>query len=371
VLTRRRDDWALWSGRAPSRATDEDALYRAAVGWLGEVVRADFPPPSRPAASSAVPEPAARREWLRQWRRLQLPDRMAAFGEELARARTEAAVYATLTSHAARMVGGYLCLLFLPRSGAARLRPVAEPRLRCNPEMLSILEPPAVPGVISEATLPAGGPYAGLRPLFDQEGAAWLLLAPFATRGTVVLVERRGERTFAPEDWDVLRILASQAEAALERVRLWEGIATLSQSDPMTGLGAGREYLNDVMAHAAAAAAWGEPVSVAVLTVDGNAGAARNGESARVTRAVAEAVREAAHERGIVLRYADNELLVVLPGMDASVAEELVENARDRLARGISVRARVMENAATVARELADRARAAIPVRAPAAVAVA
>jgi GGDEF domain-containing protein len=371
VLTRRRDDWALWSGRAPTRGADEDALYRAAVGWLGEVVRADFPPPSRPAVSPAIPEPAARREWLRQWRRLQLPDRMAAFGEELARARTETAVYATLTTHAARMVGGYLCLLFLPNGGSTRLRPVAEPRLRCNADALSITEPPAVPGVISEATLPAGGPYASLRPLFSEEGAAWLLLAPFGTRGTVVLVERRGERTFAPEDWDVLRILASQAEAALERVRLWEGVATLSQSDPLTGLGAGREYLHDVLAHAAAAAAWGEAVSVAVLTVDGNAGVQRNGESARVTRAVAEALRDAAHERGIVLRYAEDELLVVLPGLDGAEAEELVESAKDRLARGITVRARIVENAAKAARELAERARAAVPVRAQTAVAVA
>jgi len=183
-----------------------------------------------------------------------------------------------------------------------------------------------------------------------------------------VLLERRRERAFGPEDWDVLRILSSQAEAALLRVRLWERIATLSRSDPATGLGGGSEHVRAVLAHAAAAASWGEPASVAMLRLEGLGGAAlRHGpaEAARLMRGVAEVVRDTAQERGIVLRYSDDELLVVLPGMDTAATAALVADVRARLAYAVAVHAGIVEHGGGPAFgiELAERALAAVPAR--------
>ncbi|HET7461419.1 MAG TPA: GGDEF domain-containing protein [Longimicrobium sp.] len=362
MLRRRTDDWAIHAAPEPPSAPG-GALHRAGLGWLGEVVSAGAASTPGPAAA---PHPgAARREWLRDWRRLQLPDRMAEYGEQLNRARGEGDVYRALTEHAVRIVGGYLCLVFLPQDGRAPLAPLPHERLRCDPAALRIAEPPAAPGVIDAAAAEAAGPFSALHPLFRDEGAALLALAPLGAVGTVVLVERRGERSFGVEDWELLRIVSAQAEAALERVRLWERIDTLAQSDPVTGL-AGAAHARAVLAHAARVAEWGEPVSVAILGVDGLGGAALchgPAEAERLVRAVAEVVRHAAGERGIVLRQGGDELLLVLPGMKPDAAALLVAAARERLARRVAVHAGIVEHtaAAVPVLELVNRARAAMP----------
>jgi len=367
VQQRRKDDWATRPASTPSPFPVGDDLYRAAVGWMDGV------PASPPAGdghangNGYAPRTPGHTEWLRLWRRLQLPDRLAAFGEQLARARTERDVYTALTTHAVRIVGGYTCLVFVPRGSAPALRPAVDPGLRFDPELLSIPEPPASPGVIGPVAAAAGGPFAALRPLFTEERAAALALAPFGARGTVVLVERREGRDFTADDWELLRVLALQAEAALEQARVWGRMATLAASDPVTGL-AGPEQLHAVITHAAAAAGWGEPVAVAMLALDGLGGAAQQhgaAEADRLTRAVAEVVRDAAGERGIALRHADDEILLVLPGTSAAEAARLVAGMRERLARRVAVHAGIVEHGAGPwsPAELAGRAAAAVPPR--------
>jgi len=263
-------------------------------------------------------------------------------------------------------VGGYTCLVFVPRDGGPALHPALDPGLRLD-ALLSIPEPPASPGVIGPAAAATGGPFATLRPLFTEARAAALALAPFGARGTVVLVERREGRAFTGDDWELLRVLSLQAEAALEQTRVWGRIAGPAASDPATGLAA-PEQLHAVIAHAAAAAGWGEPVAVAMLALGGLGGAAHQhgpAEAGRLTRAVAEVVRDAAGERGIALRHADDEILLVLPGASAAEAARLVAGVRERLARRVAVHAGIVEHGAGPwsPAELAGRAAAAVPPR--------
>jgi len=358
---RRKDDWAPGPVDVVSPFPAGEALYRAAVGWMAEGAAAE------PTANGDGAHPPDRAGWLRLWRRLQLPDRLVAYGEQLARARTEGEVYAALAAHAVRVVGGYACLVFVPRDSPAVLRPAIDPGLRCDAALLSIAEPPACPGVVGAVHAAAGGPFAGLRPLFADEGAAALALAPFGARGALALMERRQRRAFAADDWELLRVLGVQAEAALERCAAWRRLAAPAACDPATGL-AGPEHVHAVIAHAVAAAAWGEPVAVAMLAIDGLGGAAHPhgpAEADRLTRAVAELARDAAGERGIALRHADDEILLVLPGASATDAARVVAAMRERLARRVSVHAGIVEHAAgaCIPVELAGRAAAALPPR--------
>jgi hypothetical protein len=263
VQQRHLDDRATVPASSPHSPPDGDERCRAAVGGM------DGASP-RPAADDGfAPRAPGRVEWLRLWRRMHLPDRLAAYGEQLARARTERDVYAALATHAVRIVGGYTCLVFVPRGATAALRPAMDPGLRFDPELLTLSEPPASPGVIGLAASASGGPFAALRPLFTEEGAAALALAPFGARGMVVLVERRERRAFTGDDCELLRVLSVQAEAALEQARVWARAEPPAAADPVTGL-VGPGHLHAVVARAAG---WGEPVAVAMLAQGGPGGA--------------------------------------------------------------------------------------------------
>lgn|GEM_PF-6178907 len=361
---RRKDDWAVRPTESPSPDPGRDDLYRTAVEWMDASAAASTGNGNGHAAAARPPGRAA---WLRLWRRVQLPDRLVAYGEQLARARTEDDVYAALAAHAVRIVGGYTGLVFVPRGPGSALRPALDPGLRFDPELLSIPEPPASPGVIGPAAADTGGPFAALRPLFTAERAAALALAPFGARGTVVVVERREGRAFTGDDWELLRVLSLQAEAALERCAAWRRLAGGAESDPVTGL-AGPEQLHAVIEHAAAAAGWGEPVAVVMLALDGLGAAVHHhgrAEADRLARGVAEVVRDAAGERGIALRHADDEILLVLPGTSAAEAARLLAGVRERLSRRVAVHAGIVEHGAVPCSpaELAGLAAAAVPAR--------
>src|SRR5688500_9886713 len=73
---------------------------------------------------------AWRRERSRALRRLELPDRLVAFSEELHRAPTLRAAYAALATHVARIVGGYTGIVFAydgASGDSGTLRPVEHP----------------------------------------------------------------------------------------------------------------------------------------------------------------------------------------------------------------------------------------------------
>ena len=307
---------------------------------------------------------AWRREQQRVLHRMHLPERLIAYAEQLGRAQGEAAVLAALVEHTPHIAWGYCAVLFSADAGGGPLRPVqpepplhrlARVTLPRNPR----LERPCLI-TADQALSDTGSPFAPLAPLFRDLGARTLAAVPFNGRSLLMLVERRTDRTFEPEDWNLLHAVTRQAEAALERVRLFEEVRGLSLTDPLTGL-ANRRQLRLVLERCLAAARRGEPLAVAMLDLDDfkaiNEARGHMGGD-RVLRAVADALAAEVRGSDLVARFGGDEFLVVLPGGTAGSAAILLRRVRERLDGLASLSAGVAEYGpgATAADELIDAA---------------
>jgi len=299
----------------------------------------DAPPDIASDGGADLDDAVWRREWRRRWRRLRLPEQLLAFYDELGRARTPEQVYDALSEHAVRIVDGYTCVLFPPQADAERLRPVPNPRLRFDAASLSLPASPPLPRAerIGAADAAAGTPFAGLAALFAEERAAALAHAPFGDGGAIFLIERRHGRVFEAEEWALLRTLAVQAEAALERVRLLGRIEILAHTDPETGLAAGT-HAPAALAHAWEMAERGEPLSVVLLQLAPPAadtgfdmGTPATRAPQTPPRALAGVLREVAGEHGMAVRHSAERFLLILPHTDAAAAHALVARVRERV----------------------------------------
>lgn len=382
------------AGGGEAGADEAGALSALALDWLRQVLHSEFatPPDFRQARAAAADPPSRRiperlfardpfdvaaryargevenalwyREWHRRWRRFQLADQLVRFQERLRQARVPEDVYGALTEHAVQVVGGYTCVLFPPQA-TPPLRPLPNPLLRVDAGRLTISMPLPGTGIIAREDVVSreAGPLADLAPLFFEERAVSLAHASFGEGGVILLLERRQERVFTPEDRELLRLLALQAAAALARVRQAERTDVLRDTDARTGLLA-EAQLGAALEHALAVAAQGEPLTVVVLALEGLARmAADDGQTAaeRVRRTVAEVLRELVGTLGLALRRADDEFVLVLPRLTAAQAEILVGRLRRQLPARVQVHAGSAMAGADVrsADELLERAAAA------------
>lgn len=278
--------------------------------------------------------------WARAWQqtcsRLELPERLTAFADALADVGTEADVFDALVRHTARIVGGYSAILLLRR--AADSATGEEPRLVDYAGTW-----PALPhdprfrraGIIrcEEARPDTGAPLQSAAEYFDGTGAVVIAHVPFGEEGVLCVSERRRDRQFEPEHWDLFRSICRQATSALQRVRSLEEVKRLSLTDPLTGIG-NRRRLEVAVEQAWAAARRGEPLSVLMMDLDqfkrindvhGHAA------GDRVLRQVGSVLKEEARGSDILVRYGGDEFLVVLRGTGASGAYMLAGRVRERL----------------------------------------
>ncbi len=293
----------------------------------------------RAAAGAA----AWRQERLRAWRREQLPEKLIAFSEQLNDAESAEEVCRALGEHVLRIVDGYMAVLFLRDPAAGVFRPVehciggTEARRLALPAHARFRRP----GILArgDARADTGSPFSALSPLFTETRAAYVAHTPVGEDGLLFLVERRAERLFEPQDWDIFRALASLAEAALKRVRLLGEVRSLSLTDPLTGL-ANRRQMEVVLERAWAAARRGEPLTLVVVDLD-DFKAVNDGQGHlagdRILRSVADAMRQEVRGSDLVVRYGGDEFVVILPRGSEDGARSLVERVRRRLAGTIAV----------------------------------
>lgn len=310
------------AGRVPHGSETPDLLDRAAVG-----------------ASVFL------REKMRTEKRQRLPDQLIGYFEALNAAETEDAVWLTLSEHALRIVVAHTATALVRDETRGLLRAPPAQDARPGEHRACILwdDRLSVPGLILSEDARPGGGAAFAAPLFGDPATALFAYVPVGTEGVLVLTERREERIFEPEDWDVLRALALQAEMALRRVRLIESVRSLSLTDPLTGLG-NRRHMEVMMAHAWAAARRGEPLVVAALDLDGfkeinDACGHDAGDDMLCT--VAAALRSEARGSDVVVRYGGDEFLVILPGGSVEGALALAERVRRRVDGRIGISAGV------------------------------
>jgi diguanylate cyclase (GGDEF)-like protein len=285
------------------------------------------------------------RERLRTEKRQRLPDQLISYFEELNDADSEDAVWRALADHALRIVGAHTAMALMRdhARGLLRAPAAADAAADAREYRPCILwdERLSVPGLILSEDARCGGPASFAAPLFGDPATALLAHVPVAGDGVLVLTERREERIFEPEDWDVLRALALQAEMALRRIRLIDSVRSLSLTDPLTGLG-NRRHMEVVMAHAWAAARRGEPLVVMALDLDGfkEVNDTRGHEAGdEMLCGVAAALRAEARGSDVLVRYGGDEFLVILPGSTVEGAHALVERVRRRLDSAVGISA--------------------------------
>ena len=309
---------------------------------------------------------ARRRERARALRRLELPDRLVAFSEELHRASTLAAAYGALATHVARLVGGHTGIVYAVADDvtiSGTMRPVAHPGIdlgltECalGPELRF-----GGPGLVraDEVLASAGGPFSGLAPLARATHAVTLPYVPLGERGVLFVIERRAERVFEPQDWDLLLSVARLAELALDRIELYNRIHDLSLTDPLTGL-ANRRKLDVMLEHTFSAARRGQKLSLVMIDLDGfkdyndEFGHIRGDE---ILRNFARALREHVRGSDLVVRYGGDEFLIVMAGAAQSDAEQIVARIQATMTEiGFTAGVAEYSTALTSPQELVERA---------------
>lgn len=290
------------------------------------------------------------RERLRTEKRQRLPDQLISYFEELNAADSEDAVWRALADHALRIVGAHTSLALVRDEPRGLLRAPGRADADAREYRACILwdDRLSLPGLILSEDARRGGPAEFAAPLFGDPATALLAHVPVSPGGVLVLTERREERIFEPEDWDVLRALALQAEMALRRIRLIDSVRFLSLTDPLTGLG-NRRHMEVVMAHAWAAARRGEPLVVMALDLDGfkEVNDTRGHDAGdEMLCAVAAALRAEARGSDMLVRYGGDEFLAILPGGSVEGALALAERVRRRLDGRVGISAGVAPYAA-------------------------
>jgi diguanylate cyclase (GGDEF)-like protein len=317
--------------RLPRGRSKEDLLRRAAAGAAGW-----------------------ERERARMWRWLKLPDKLQEYAEKLNEATSVPEVCNALCEAIVGVVGAYDVVPLLREASSASFYSL-DSRLRSEGGYhLTIPSHPRVwrPGVVTadQARGDVGSPFSNLSHLFADTGAATVAHVPLGDAGVLLVVERRRERVFEPEDWSLLGSLSSQAEGALRRVRSLEEVHTLSLTDPLTGL-ANRRRLEVVIEHAWAAAERGKPLAVIMIDLDNfKTINDEHGHLAgdRLLQLIASTLQEEVRGTDLVVRYGGDEFLVLLPGENARGATTLISRVQTRLAGKVEFSAGIAEYRADV-----------------------
>jgi len=172
----------------------------------------------RRRASSAAT--AFLRERHRLERRIQVPDWLMAYVDEVQRAATAADVHRALLACTMHVASTFTTVTYVPEKNrtAGMLEPLQQPgdgaALPSLPRAATARFTAVSVMTEVEARDDAGRSHV-LAPVFAAFGAAQLVCMPVGADAVHILVERRRERVFTAEDRDMLDWVVRQAERAL------------------------------------------------------------------------------------------------------------------------------------------------------------
>jgi diguanylate cyclase (GGDEF)-like protein len=178
------------------------------------------------------------------------------------------------------------------------------------------------------------------KPLVDATDARSALFEPVVREGTVagVMIVIWREPVTAPSDSlnAVLRLVASQAAAAIEHAGLRERLGELALSDPLTGLATRRLFEAEVPRELARARRSQAPVCLAVLDLD-HLGAFNmlrgEREGDRLLKEVGASWASTLRDVDFLGRFDGGEFGALLPGCMLGEAIDVVERVRERTPR--------------------------------------
>lgn len=322
---------------ASAGVTEPMVLVRAADGTRELLVAGTAMDPGG-AGSAARAASAWRERWFRLWKRSELPGKLIAFFGELSAASTPEEVSAVVSDHAMEMVGAYKAVVFLPDPAATDAPAEGASILATRMGRAGLMVAPDFREV-AEPWWRELGAFLG-----DPE-VAMVAHVPFGDRGVLLVAERRSDRVFDSDDWEVLRTVAEQGDRALARVRELENAFELSLTDALTGL-ANRRQMDVVLKHAWAAAERGDALAVMMLDLDEfkklNDGFG-HAFGDQILTIAARCLQEEARGADAVVRYGGDEFLVVLPRGTAEGARSLAGRVQARLEGWVGVSAGVAE----------------------------
>ena len=151
----------------------------------------------------------------------------------------------------------------------------------------------------------------------------------------VLTIDRLGGKSFSEEDFDLVKVFASQAAIAIQNADLYEEIQRRAITDSLTGL-YNHGHFEETLAHEITRE---RALRRALLAHHARsrqfqAGQRRFGHPIgdRVLRRVADALLECSREADYVARYGGEEFIILLPGTRREDACRLAERIRKRRA---------------------------------------
>jgi diguanylate cyclase (GGDEF)-like protein len=147
----------------------------------------------------------------------------------------------------------------------------------------------------------------------------------------VLTIDRLGGKYFSEEDFDLVKVFASQAAIAIQNADLYEEIQLRAITDSLTGL-YNHGHFEETLAHEITRSErYDEPFSLIMLDLDNFKRVNdRFGHPIgdRVLRRVADALAECSREADYVARYGGEEFAILLPGTRREDACRLAERIR-------------------------------------------
>lgn len=150
--------------------------------------------------------------------------------------------------------------------------------------------------------------------------------------GVINLTNKRDGKGFSPEETEILKMVADQAAAAIDKAKLWQ----MAFTDALTGLYDRRYFKMKLHDELQRAKRYNRPFSIVMAdldnfkTVNDSAGHA---EGDKVLIQAANYLRESIREVDLIARYGGDEFVLFLPEMGKEAAYSLSERLRKNVSQ--------------------------------------